>query len=223
MAPVHAVLFDYGLVLSGPPDPAAWTSMKAISGLDEVTLQRAYWAHRHPYDRGDLDALAYWACIAQDASLFFTPDQVRHLIQADVDLWGQLNPPMVDWAAQLQRAGIRTGILSNIGDAMAHGLVARHDWISAFHHCVWSYSLNLAKPEAAIYRHAAKSLDTPAANILFIDDKQENIDAALASGMQAIQYTSHPPFEHELQARGLGFLLTPEASRFPKREELVPS
>lgn len=209
MAPVQAVLFDYGLVLSGPPDPAAWASMKSISGLDEATLQREYWAHRHPYDRGDLNALAYWATIAQSADITLTPEQVRQLIQVDVDLWGQLNMPMVDWAAQLQRAGIRTGILSNIGDAMAHGLVARHSWISAFYHHVWSYSFNLAKPEIAIYQHAAEGLETPPANILFIDDKQENIAAALTAGMQAIEYTSHSAFEHEMQARGLGQLLTP--------------
>ena len=39
--PVRAVLFDYGLVLSGPPDPAAWTQMKQIFGASQQDLHAA--------------------------------------------------------------------------------------------------------------------------------------------------------------------------------------
>ena len=115
---------------------------------------------------------------------------------------------MIDWAQRLQRAGIRIGILSNMPDAMATGLLAKHgDWLNAFDHHTWSYTLNLAKPESAIYLRAAEGLRTPPANILFIDDKAENIEAALAIGMQAIQYTTHAAFEQQMHARGLGSLL----------------
>jgi putative hydrolase of the HAD superfamily len=114
---------------------------------------------------------------------------------------------MLEWAQHLQRAGIRTGILSNMPDAMEAGLRARHQWIEAFTHNTWSHSLNLAKPEPAIYLHAAEGLRTAPANILFIDDKAENIEAAHAVGMQAIQYTTHAAFVHEMHARGLDHLL----------------
>jgi putative hydrolase of the HAD superfamily len=148
--------------------------------------------------------------VAADSHSTFTPEQVSSLIAADVNLWSRLNLPMVEWAQHLQRAGIRTGILSNIGDAMAEGLIAKFDWISAFDHCVWSYSLKLAKPEAAIYRCAAEGLDTDPSQILFIDDKIENIEAAESIGMQAIQYhLDHPAFEQELRRRKLDSLLEP--------------
>ncbi len=114
---------------------------------------------------------------------------------------------MLLFAQHLQNSGIRTGILSNIGDAMTAGLLEKHDWLSAFDHHTWSYAINLAKPEPAIYRHAAEGLRTSSKNILFIDDKAENIAAALALGMQAIQYTSHNDFEQELRNRGLDHLL----------------
>jgi putative hydrolase of the HAD superfamily len=45
--------------------------------------------------------------------------------------------------------------------------------------------------------------------ILFIDDKQENIEAAREAGMQAIQYRDHASFEQEMEERGLGYLLAP--------------
>jgi putative hydrolase of the HAD superfamily len=204
MTPVKAVLFDYGMVLSGPPDPAAWANMRTVTGLTEELLHHGYWSHRHAYDRGDLSAEAFWNK-ATTAAL--TPTQLDQLIAADVQFWGQLNPPMIEWAQRLQRAGIRIGILSNMPEAMETGLRALHLWIEAFDHHTWSHALNLAKPEPAIYRHAAEGLATPPANILFIDDRAENIEAALAAGMQAIQYTTHDAFEQEMDARGLTPLL----------------
>jgi putative hydrolase of the HAD superfamily len=211
MALVKAVLFDYGMVLSGEPDPTAWARLLTITGLSEELLHREYWAHRHAYDRGDLNSQSFWHTVAAGAGIVITPTQLAQLIAADTDLWSTLNPPMLAWVDQLQRAGIRTGILSNIGDAMSAGLLAKHDWLKAFNHHTWSYTLNLAKPEPAIYLHAAEGLHTPPANILFIDDRAENIQAALAVGMQAIQYTDHAAFIHEMQARNLDSLLQPES------------
>jgi putative hydrolase of the HAD superfamily len=207
MTPVQAILFDYGMVLSAPPDPAAWQQMRTITGLSEEVLHREYWAHRHAYDRGDLKGHAFWHKIAEGAQIVLTPDQLTALINADTDLWGLINPPMLDWVQRLQHAGIRTGILSNMPDAMEAGLRARHPWIESFDHNTWSHAVNLAKPEPEIYRHAAEGLATPPENILFIDDRAENITAALAVGMQAIQYTDHAAFEQEMRTRGLAHLL----------------
>jgi putative hydrolase of the HAD superfamily len=207
MTPVQAVLFDYGMVLSGPPLPAAWTRMRSITGLDEPTLHREYWAHRHDYDRGTLSGTAYWQELARGGKIELSAAQVDDLIAADTDLWGELNLPMVHWAQSLQHSGMRTGILSNIGDAMSTGLLAKFEWLGAFDHCIWSHQLKLAKPEAAIYQHAAEGLRTPPANILFIDDRIENIQAALAAGMQAIQYLDHANFEQQMHDRGLSQLL----------------
>jgi putative hydrolase of the HAD superfamily len=195
------------MVLSAPPDPAAWARIRAVTSLDEDILHREYWAHRHAYDRGDLTGDAYWRKAAAGAGIVLTTSQITELIAADTDLWSQLNAPMLEWAKRLQRAGIRTGVLSNIGDAMSAGLLAKHEWLNAFDHHTWSHALNLAKPEPAIYLHAAEGLRTPPANILFIDDRIENIEAALAVGMQAIHYTTHIAFEQEMHARQLDHLL----------------
>jgi len=207
--PIDAVLFDYGQVLSGPPDPAAWARMRAISGLDEEALHTAYWAFRDDYDRGALTGLAYWQAVAGHAGIAFDAAQIQALIDADADLWTQLNLPMVDWAARLQAAGTRTGILSNIGDSIAESIQARLPWLTRFNHCTWSHELRMAKPEAAIYTATAKSLNTAPANILFIDDREDNIAGAQAAGLQTIlyRYSDHPAFEREMRERGFGALL----------------
>jgi putative hydrolase of the HAD superfamily len=207
MTPVHAVLFDYGMVLSGPPNPASWSRMLDIANLSEEQLHNGYWTHRHAYDRGDITAESFWTQAAAPTHAILTPSQLASLIAADVDYWSTINPPMLAWARSLQQAGILTGILSNMPLDLETGLRARHRWIDDFPHHTWSHSLKLAKPEPAIYRNAVDGLQTPSENILFLDDKPENIAAAEALGLQAIQYTTHNAFEREMHRRGLDHLL----------------
>ncbi|WP_263384734.1 HAD family hydrolase [Granulicella arctica] len=207
--PIDAVLFDYGLVLSGPPNAKAWARMRTITGLDEESLHREYWAHRHEYDRGTHIAYAYWELVAAGNGLTFTPEQIADLVATDTDLWTDLNYPMVEWARALQQAGIRTGILSNLGDAMAAGLLKKFDWLSGFYHCTWSHALQIAKPERAIYQHATEGLATAPDRILFVDDRADNIAAAQEFGMKTIQYRDHAQFADEMYARGFGPLLHP--------------
>jgi putative hydrolase of the HAD superfamily len=204
---IDAVLFDYGQVLSTSPDPAAWARIRAITGLDEGRLHAAYWQFRHDYDRAALTGPAYWRAVAAYAGITIDDTQLVALLAADVDLWTRLNTPMVEWAARLQAAGIRTGILSNIGDSIAEGIIAKLPWLSAFYHCTWSHALFMAKPEPAIFLRTAEALETPPAHILFIDDREDNIAAAAATGMQSIHYTTHPAFEHEMRMRGFSALL----------------
>lgn len=197
------MLFDYGLVLTGPPDPAAWLRMREITGLDEAAFQTAYWKPRLAYDNGTHTGASYWQAVGGGA---LSDVQVQALIVADTDLWTRPNQPMIDWALRLQAAGIRTGILSNLGDAMTAGVLARLPWLAGFDHHVWSHTLRTAKPDPAIYHASAEGLGVPAGAILFVDDREDNIAGALGAGMQAIQYAGQQAFVAELDRRGLGQL-----------------
>ncbi len=204
---VRAVLFDYGLVLSGPPSAAAWSRMKLEVHAEEQPFSEAYWRWRHAYDRGDLTGDGYWDRVAADLGRSLNAAQRNTLKQADTDLWTEPNEPMIAWAAELKRAGILTGILSNIGDAMEEGVRSRCEWLGGFDHHTFSHRLRLAKPDLEIYRHAAKGLGVAPAEILFVDDRADNVRAAQAAGMQAIQYIDHELFRAALQAQGLADLL----------------
>jgi putative hydrolase of the HAD superfamily len=209
MSNIQAVLFDYGLVLSAAPDPAAWERLKQVFGTDEASFHAAYWNYRHDYDRGTRNAVVYWHSVAGDLNATLALSQLEELTAADTDLWTQPNQPMIDWAAALQHAGIKTGILSNLGDAMEAGILARCPWLVNFAHHTFSHRLLIAKPEPAIYQYAADGLAEPPSRILFIDDREENIAAAIAVGMQAIQYSTHKEFLITMRERGYGDLLTP--------------
>ena len=208
-SPVRAVLFDYGLVLSGPPHPPAWERMRDLFNAPEAVFHHAYWRSRHAYDRGELTGEAYWRQVAADLDHRLDPERLQALLRWDTELWTQPNQAMIDWAAALQAAGVRTGILSNLGDAMEVGVLERCPWLGGFAHHTFSHRLRLAKPELAIYRHAAEGLGVPPAQVLFIDDREDNIEAARQAGMQAIRYTDHDAFLEELRAANFGLPASP--------------
>ena len=204
MTEIKAVLFDYGMVLSGPAHPPAWSYMQALTGLSAEDFDAAYWAPRRDYDRGALNGRAYWKAVSPNS----LPATIDLLIEADTNLWTQPNTPMLLWAQALQRAGVRTGILSNLGDLMTEGVLSRFDF-EDFHHRTWSHTIGHAKPEPEIYAHAIAGLATPPEQILFLDDREENIEGARAAGIQTLLYSTHEAFETEMTDRGFGALLYP--------------
>jgi putative hydrolase of the HAD superfamily len=212
MPTINAVLFDYGMVLSGPPNPAARARMEQLLDAPSDRFHEAYWEYRDAYDRGALSGEAYWRAVASYLGRTVAPSVLAELIAADTALWTQPNEPMIAWAAALQRAGIKTGILSNLGDAMELGIRGHFPWLQDFAHHTFSHHLGIAKPDPAIYRHAAEGLATPAQEILFIDDREENIRAAREAGMVAVQYPvregGHAEFVAEMQRLGMGTLLS---------------
>jgi putative hydrolase of the HAD superfamily len=199
---IRAVLFDYGMVLSGPPDAGARKRMEELLHADSDSFGAAYWKFRDAYDRGALTGAAYWNAVADALGQRLDVATLEGLIDADTVHWGQPNEAMIAWAGALQKAGVITGILSNLGDAMEAGLRLRLPWLKDFSHTTFSHRLGIAKPDAAIYEHAAEGLGVAANEILFIDDREENIAAARAAGMSAIQYADHAMFVAELSAMG---------------------
>lgn len=204
---VKAVLFDYGNVLSGPQRVESWQSMRALLGLSEQRFHELYWKYRDDYDRGTLSGTEYWRNIAREVAFPLGSSSLAALKQLDVEMWTDLNPPMVDWAQRLKIAGIRIGILSNIGDAMEEGVRAKFAWLEGFTHATWSHQLKLRKPEPAIYAAAAEGLGVEPSEVLFIDDRADNIAGAQAVGMLGVVYGLHDEFEQELERMGLGALL----------------
>jgi len=204
---ISAVLFDYGMVLSNVPEELHWRQLEQVLAADQAGFQAAYWKYRDAYDRGALSAQTYWETVARDLDKTLDARTVRALIDADTAVWTQPNVEMMDWAARLNRAGIKTGILSNIGDAMELGVLGRFPALAEFSHHTFSHRLGIAKPDAAIYRHAVEGLGVPAEEILFVDDREENIVAARTAGMVAVQYLGHEGFVKEMQRIGLGSLL----------------
>lgn len=200
---LRAVVFDYGMVLTGSPDADAHDAMVRLTGLTPERFEELYWADRHAYDEGKLNGVTFWQKFARDSGLSLSPDQIHELNALDARMWTTQNPVMVAWQAKLKQGGLRTAILSNMGDAVLASIERSFPWIHNFDVQVWSYQLGIAKPDPAIYTHVLRQLQTAPQETLFLDDKQVNIDAALALGMRGILFSTVEELRAELVAAGL--------------------
>ncbi len=187
---LRAVVFDFGMVLTGPPDAAAHAEMRRITGLEKERFESLYWADRHAYDEGKLTGIGFWQKLVSDAGLDLPASAIEELNRWDARMWTTIDPVMLAWQQKLKAHGLLTAILSNIGDAVLASLKREFAWLSQFDVLVWSYQLGVAKPDPAIYRHVLEQLGTAAAETLFIDDKAVNVEAARALGMKSLKFTT---------------------------------
>ena len=199
---LRAVVFDYGMVLTGLPDSAAHAALLRITGLPLERFESLYWADRHAYDEGKLTGLAFWQKLLDEAGLKLPPSTIEELNLWDARMWTTQNPAMLAWQEQLKQCGLLTAILSNMGDNVLANIEREYAWIHRFDVLVWSFQLHLAKPDPAIYRHMLNELGVEPAEMLFLDDKIENIEAARALGIQAIQFSTLEHLRSDLITHG---------------------
>ena len=200
---LHAVIFDYGMVLTGPPNEAAHDTMVRITGLPPERFEALYWTDRHAYDEGKLTGITFWQKLVRDAQLDLSQSTIEELTRWDARMWTTQNPAMVAWQGRLKQHGLKTAILSNMGDSVLESIQREFAWIGGFDVLVWSYQLHMAKPDPQIYLHTLAQLDTRPDETLFIDDKRVNVDAAIALGMKAIEFSTIDRLREQLVAAGL--------------------
>jgi putative hydrolase of the HAD superfamily len=200
---LRAVVFDYGMVLSGPPYPETHEELKRLTGLSHEDFERHYWADRLAYDRGDLTGLAFWQNFAANAGLSLSSAQIAQLNRLDAEMWTTLNPQTLSWHKQLKEKGLLTGILSNMGDSVLEIVLEKFAWVEDFDVLIWSYQHRMAKPEAAIYELLLERLGTSPEETLFLDDKLENIEAARKLGIRGLQFSTVDRLRQDLISSGM--------------------
>jgi putative hydrolase of the HAD superfamily len=200
---LRAVIFDYGMVLTGSPNAEAHAAMVRITGLPVDRFESLYWADRHAYDEGKLTGIAFWQKLLHEAGLTLPPAVVEELNRQDARMWTTQNPAMLAWQLQLKQHGLLTDILSNMGDSVLESIQREFDWFPRFDVLVWSFQLHMAKPDPAVYRYTLQQLGTRAQETLFIDDKLVNVEAAQALGMKTIQFSTIDRLRADLLTAGL--------------------
>jgi putative hydrolase of the HAD superfamily len=211
--PLRAVIFDYGMVLSGPPEPGARARLLEISGLSPEVFDEHYWRYRLDYDRGTLTGHTYWPTIARDAGVSFSPEEIEALIEQDVLLWATVDPIILDWVIRIRDSGMKIAILSNMGEDLLAYMRENFGWLGNFHHLTWSCELNLIKPMAEIYEHTLERLGVRADEALFIDDRLENVEGARAVGIRSLLFRDVRHLQEDLQREGLASQLPPMADQ----------
>ena len=204
---ISGVILDYGEVLCWRPSTEALAEMAGIFGIDEDTFLPIYRSSRNPYDRGDFTGHDYWIEFARRAGVTIHEHQVESLRRMDVQMWSNINQEMTEWLARIHSGGIKTAILSNMQTDMAAHVRKNFAWLSHVDHQIFSCEVRAIKPDPAIYHHSLSMVKTAPSETLFVDDREENIQAARAAGIHGILFESVAQLRKDLQK--LGFPILP--------------
>lgn len=195
--PIKAFVFDCGGVLLRTGDISPYAAWEARLGLPSGELERRLW-------QGEVWALAERGAIT-DAQFW---QQAGHALglhaQEDVErlreeLWTtwELDErvlALVDRA----RATCKVAILSNATDALEELLQGRYGVADRFDAIVNSARVGIAKPDEGIYQALLAQLDVSASEVVFVDDRAENVAAAAALGMHVAWYVNASELERQL-------------------------
>lgn len=164
-------------------------------GLEELL------AVKHPsawveFERGERDGASFLRDFFADGRAF---DHAG--FEAAVKAAYEWVPGMEPLVAALHALGVPLVALSNypswyewIEERL--GLGRYLDWARV------SYRTGVRKPDPEAYLGAARALELPPRACLFVDDRQSNVDAARAVGMDAVRFEGAGPLREALVARG---------------------
>lgn len=185
------LLFDLFGVIACHQPPSGIAEIERVAGIPAAELWEAYWALRQPYDRGDQDGPAYWRAIAARLDRTFDGDRIAALIAADLRSWREVDQAMVDYVGELaESSGSTLGLLSNIPVELADDIERRHRWLDRFRVRAFSCRIGHAKPESGAYEWCLRAFGCAPSEVLFIDDREENVAAARRAGMHGHRFTS---------------------------------
>jgi len=115
------------------------------------------------------------------------------------------NPAAIDVLARVKAAGYKLLLLSNT-DPERFGFVRRRfPEVGLFDGFALSYELELLKPDPAIYMAAAGAAGSRPGECVFVDDMEENVRAAVATGLAGVHYLPETDLAAELRKLGLRF------------------
>jgi glucose-1-phosphatase len=198
--------FDLGNVLLSFSHERMCRQMAEAAGVaPEVVREALFGASgghsvQWRFERGDLNALAVYEHFCEQVGA--RPD-MKTLFAAGCDIFDEI-PASVALVARLASAGHRLGIMSNTNTIDWSFVSSRFGFLNRlFEQFVLSFQVRAMKPERAIYDEAARRAGVPAGDVFFTDDRQENVDGALAAGLDAVLFINSEQLAAELSRRGL--------------------
>jgi len=199
---IKAVVFDYGNVISIHQDPKTMDKLAGLAGIERKKFESTLWSLRSGYDRGTISAKEYFKTVLSALAVSMDEKSIEELIEIDTNSWKNVNTETEALMKEIKAAGYLVGILSNMPSVFLVWARKNLPVFSLPHVGLYSCDVNLVKPEEAIYRKLLSMLNVEAGELVFFDDKVENIKGAEAIGIKAILWKDPKEARRELISLG---------------------
>jgi glucose-1-phosphatase len=183
-----AVVFDLGKVLLDFDYARLARNMKEHCqiSIEELLSALNQSALLHRYETGLLTSQAFFEEVKRLSAFQHDYERFEPLF---ADIFTTI-PAMIDLQQRLARRGVPTCVFSNTNEIAVNHIRRTYSFFSTFSGYVLSYEQRAMKPDPQIYRAVEQLTGCSGAELLYIDDRPENIDQGKKCGWQVIQHVS---------------------------------
>ena len=198
---IEVVYLDLGKVLIDFDYAVAAQRILKISPLplSEITKLLSEPQLLFDFETGRLSSIEYYKVISDALEMQISLDEFRNL-------WGSmfLPEPLVSekFLQDLKRRK-RLILLSNTNEIHFEYIEENFPILAQIEERLLSYQVGYMKPDPQIFQLAIEKAGVAPGEILFADDRIENVEGARAAGIQAIQFKSEKQLRQELNDRGI--------------------
>jgi HAD superfamily hydrolase (TIGR01509 family) len=111
--------------------------------------------------------------------------------------------PMLKLHAALRRRGVPTYVFSNTNELAVSHIRKTFPFFSQFNGYICSYEHGAMKPDEKLYQVVERTSRLGGSELLYLDDRQENVAAGAARGWQAVLHESPEKSQGAVVAAGL--------------------
>lgn len=186
--------FDYGIVVRRV---AARGSRIGIPEIQRLLVDSPLLP---AFERGELTSRQFYDAVRKETGFDGTFEQFAGWFG---DIFAEI-PPMVALQSELRRRGIPTYIFSNTNDLAIDHVRRNFPFFAGFDGYVLSYEHGAMKPDAPLYDVVERLTARRGADLVYLDDRPENVEAGAARGWRAILHAD--PTESRRHLAHLGLL-----------------
>jgi len=186
---IKAIYLDLGKVIIDYDQTIPLESLKKLSDLPlneikQILVEKDDTMLR--FDRGELSRIDFYKTMCRHLGLDISRDEFEQL-------WNSLflPDPLISENLLLNlKRRYRLLMLSNTNEIHFEFIWEQFKIVHHIEDRLLSFELGCLKPDASIYRKAIDRAGVLPGEILFFDDKLENVEAARKAGIQAIRFES---------------------------------
>jgi len=187
---IEFVYFDLGNILLSFDPGKACRGLAALLDTSPTKARKALYDSglETRYEHGEVSSHGF----AEELRKTFGHPESTHPDSAILESISNMFTPIESMRGILQSvrdSGRHVGLLSNTCEAHWEWIVRQRFAVMdfSFDATILSFEVGTMKPERQIYQTAEEAAERPVEQILFLDDRQENVDAAIAFGWNARQ------------------------------------
>lgn len=193
---IKAIIFDMGGVLIFTHDPKPREELAKQLGIPLNELLDAVFNNELTIrsEMGELSKKELWTSILRNFG-----KEGMDVERIDEIFWSGdcLDQGLMEYI-QILRKNYRIGFLSNAFQSARETVEKQFHFLHNFDLSIFSYEVELRKPDARIYHLVCEGLGTSPEQAVFIDDMLPNVEGARRAGLYGIHYQGLEELKKEL-------------------------